>query len=299
MYRYSFDDGRGAEFRISQERYEIERDALRLLLTKVEEWNKTALEHGAAAEPYAREADDLRLIISYIERRLDEGLWRSPLSEWISVGNLRYIKAALLYSIRIQETNFEQKSSEWPTSVIEAIRARVQPLRNHANAIQFPPSDILSELRLDHTEADSAEGDWDVFICHASEDKEGFVRPFAQALREARIRVWFDEFTLSLGDSLRRSIDRGLARSRYGVVVLSPSFFAKDWPQRELDGMVSLELNGRKVVLPIWHNIDVTGVRAYSPTLADRVAGSTLQPMNELVESVLSVVRRRANAEHS
>lgn len=291
MYRYSFDNREGAQFRITQERYEIERDALKLLLTKVEEWNETALKHGAAAEPYAREADDLRVMISYIERRLNEGISRFSFGEKISVGNLRYIKAGLLYSIRIQETELDRKSSEWPTSVVESVRARIQPLRNRADDIEYDPSDLLSELRLDHIETDAAEGDWDVFICHASEDKDAFVRPFAQALREARLRVWYDEFTLSLGDSLLRSIDRGLARSRYGIVVLSPSFFVKDWPQRELDGLVSREVNGRKVIIPLWHDIDAAGVVNYSPTLAGRLAASTSQPMDQLIAAVLSVVR--------
>lgn len=291
MYHYNFDDAHGAEMRISQERYEIERDALKLLLTKVEEWNKTALEHGAATEPYAREADDIGHMVFYIEKRLKEGIQRSPFRESISVGNLRYIKAALLYSIGIEKAKFEGKSSDWPTAVLDAVQARIQPLQNHADTIEYPPSDLITELRLDFVQTDRAEGDWDVFICHASEDKELFVRPFASALREARLRIWYDEFTLSLGDSLLRSIDRGLARSRYGIVVLSPAFFRKDWPQRELDGLVSLEVNGRKVVLPFWHNIDAAGVREYSPTLAGLFAEPTSRPLEHLVAAVLSVVQ--------
>ena len=69
---------------------------------------------------------------------------------------------------------------------------------------------------------------YDVFICHASEDKEAFVRPLAAILQESHLEVWYDEFALSVGDSVRRAIDRGLAQSRYGIVVLSPSFFAKN-----------------------------------------------------------------------
>jgi hypothetical protein len=69
---------------------------------------------------------------------------------------------------------------------------------------------------------------WDIFICHASEDKEEIVRPMAKALLDEGLRVWYDEFTLTLGDHLRRSIDKGLALSRYGLVVLSPNFFAKN-----------------------------------------------------------------------
>ena len=66
--------------------------------------------------------------------------------------------------------------------------------------------------------------EWDVFISHATEDKEAIARPLADALRDGGLRVWYDEFSLTLGDSLRQSIDRGLARSLFGVVVVSPSF---------------------------------------------------------------------------
>jgi len=51
---------------------------------------------------------------------------------------------------------------------------------------------------------------WDIFICHASEDKEAIARPLANALKQAGLDVWYDEFTLTLGDSLRRKIDHGL-----------------------------------------------------------------------------------------
>jgi hypothetical protein len=72
---------------------------------------------------------------------------------------------------------------------------------------------------------------WDMFISHASEDKESFVRPLASALKNTGLLVWFDETALTVGDSLRGKIDEGLAQSRYGIVVLSPNFFAKRWPQ--------------------------------------------------------------------
>ena len=89
---------------------------------------------------------------------------------------------------------------------------------------------------------------WDLFICHASEDKDAVARPLAEALIEAGLEVWYDDFTLMLGDGLRRSIDRGIADSRFGVIILSPSFFQKEWPQRELDGLVSREIDGEKIV---------------------------------------------------
>jgi formylglycine-generating enzyme required for sulfatase activity len=133
--------------------------------------------------------------------------------------------------------------------------------------------------------------DWDVFISHAWEDKEGIARPLAEALRRKGLRVWYDEFTLTLGDSLRRSIDRGLAQSRYGVVILSPSFFAKEWPQKELDGLVAREVPGEKVILPIWHNITADQIREYSPTLADRVAVKSDRGLDYVVKELLRVIK--------
>ncbi len=114
--------------------------------------------------------------------------------------------------------------------------------------------------------------EWDVFICHASEDKSTIARPLVEALEAEGLRVWYDEFTLTAGDSLRQAIDQGLAGCRYGIVILSPNFFAKEWPQRELDGLVQREMDGKKVILPVWHNITAAQVSKHAPTLGNRVA---------------------------
>ena len=98
---------------------------------------------------------------------------------------------------------------------------------------------------------------YDVFISHASEDKDEFVRLLAARIKARRIEVWYDEFSLKLGDSLRQSIDKGLSKSRYGIVVLSKAFFKKDWTNWELDGLVARQMNhseGNNLIIPIWHN---------------------------------------------
>jgi hypothetical protein len=69
------------------------------------------------------------------------------------------------------------------------------------------------------------------------------------------LRVWYDEFELRIGDSLRRKIDMGLAKSRFGVVVLSRAFFGKGWTNYELDGIFTRAVSGEQVILPIWHEI--------------------------------------------
>lgn len=134
--------------------------------------------------------------------------------------------------------------------------------------------------------------EFDVFISHASEDKEGLVRPLAQAMTKAGIRVWYDEYTLTWGDRLRRSIDRGLASSKYGIVVLSPSFFSKEWPQRELDGLTALELeDGRKRILPVWHKIKAAGIKQHSPTLGDVIGISTEIGIESIVDELVAKLR--------
>jgi hypothetical protein len=132
---------------------------------------------------------------------------------------------------------------------------------------------------------------WDVFVSHASEDKEKFAKPLVQALQQRGVKVWFDAFTLTVGDSLRRSIDRGLAQSRFGIVVLSEAFFQKHWPQLELDGLVARESAGVKVILPVWHGIDEKRVRIYSPMLADRVAVSSAMGLDHVVQQLLQVIK--------
>jgi hypothetical protein len=128
---------------------------------------------------------------------------------------------------------------------------------------------------------------WDVFICNASEDKDEIARPLAQALKHEGYSVWYDEFTLTVGDSLRKSIDQGLAQSDFGVVILSEHFFEKHWPQQELNGLASKEVNGRKVILPVWHEVGTEEVRNFSPMLADRIGVPTSKSLQFVVEQLV------------
>jgi len=131
--------------------------------------------------------------------------------------------------------------------------------------------------------------EWDVFISHASEDKD-FVRDLVDALEESGLRIWFDETILNVGDSLRRCIDQGLSKSEYGIVVLSNNFFAKEWPKKELDGLVAREDGREKVIIPIWHNVTVDEVRRFSPLLSDKLSINSNQPTTLLVERILRAI---------
>lgn len=140
------------------------------------------------------------------------------------------------------------------------------------------------------------EPEYDFFISHASEDKDEVARPLAEALGVLGCSVWYDELTLNVGDSLRRSIDKGIARSRFGVVVLSEIFFKKDWTQRELDGLTQQEIAGENRILPLWHRVTAAEVRKFSPSLADKVALSTATKTIDEIASLLGSVSGAATS---
>jgi hypothetical protein len=141
---------------------------------------------------------------------------------------------------------------------------------------------------------------WDVFISHASEDKDTFARPLAELLRNFGVSVWYDEFALRIGDSLSRSIDKGLVNSRFGVVVISPHFIKKSWPEYELRGLVSREIDEGRVILPIWHGVSREQVVSFSPTLADKIAIVTKGlKANDVALQLLREVRPDLYAKHS
>lgn len=132
---------------------------------------------------------------------------------------------------------------------------------------------------------------WDVFISHASEDKAAVAEPLARALEQGGISVWIDKDQIRLGDSLRRAIDHGLVHCRYGVVILSPSFFKKQWTQKELDALFNREtVDGRKVILPVVHNLSIEEVRQHSPTLASVLVAFWSDGVAAVVGKIVEVV---------
>jgi|GEM_PF-3064563 len=136
---------------------------------------------------------------------------------------------------------------------------------------------------------------WDLFISHASEDKADVARPLADMLQAKGFKVWYDEFSLTLGDNLRRSIEQGLAQSQFGVVILSPSFFARKWTNLELDGLFALEKLGEKRFLPVWHNVNASDVERYSSLMAMRLGVPTSKGLDHVVRQIDQAVQRARN----
>lgn len=140
-------------------------------------------------------------------------------------------------------------------------------------------------------EYDNEIREYDVFISHASEDKDDVVRPLALALKSEGLSVWYDEFEMKIGDSLRRKIDKGLANSRFGIVVLSKDFIRKGWTNYELDGIITKSVSHEQVLLPIWHNLTKKEVIDFSPSLADKLARNTSSfTVEEIASEIADVI---------
>lgn len=133
---------------------------------------------------------------------------------------------------------------------------------------------------------------WDVFISHASEDKKSIVRELAEVLEKLKVKVWYDEFSLSVGDSLSASIDEGLIKSNFGIVIISKSFLEKKWTDYEYRSLLSKEEKGKKVILPVWHNITQREVKEFSLYLSDKIALDTsIMPAKVIAFKLTEIIR--------
>lgn len=161
--------------------------------------------------------------------------------------------------IKKQETNNKK--------LLTAYQSRIESLQNQLE-------ESIKPTKLSYNDSNE---EYDVFISHAFEDKEDFVDEFVSELREQGLKVWYDTDKLKWGDSMREKIDKGLSKSRYGVVILSPNYISENkyWTKAELNGLFQVETINGKTILPIWHNLTKKQVTEYSPIIADRKAMTT------------------------
>lgn len=136
------------------------------------------------------------------------------------------------------------------------------------------------------------EKDWDVFISHAWEDKDTIVRQLAEMLEKLKVKIWYDESALKVGDSLSKSIDDGLQKSKFGIIIISKNFLEKRWTDYEYRSLLSKEENGKKVILPIWHNINKDEVKHFSLYLSDKIALETSKSsINKIAFRLTEIIR--------
>lgn len=160
---------------------------------------------------------------------------------------------------------------------------------SHPRVVPDMEKDKPSEQRM-AAESDEGRPVKDVFISYASEDRETVARPIADALIARGLSVWFDEYELQIGDSLRRKIEQGLAASRFGVAILSRKFFQKPWPQRELSALFALE-GAEPRILPVWHDVTAEDIKKVSPLMADKYG----IPFERGVDVVADAIHRKVS----
>ncbi len=134
---------------------------------------------------------------------------------------------------------------------------------------------------------------YDIFISHASEDKKEIAKPLADLLIKNNLTVWYDEYSLSIGDSLTEKIEEGLSKSSLGVIILSNNFFNKKWPRKELNALSTIELINGKTILPIWHNVTFQDVVGYSPSLADKFSLNTSNGTEYITQQLIKEVIKK------
>lgn len=130
------------------------------------------------------------------------------------------------------------------------------------------------------------------FISHDSRDKDEIARPLALELSRKMCPVWFDEYSLKVGDSLRESIESGLREARKCVVILTPNFLSNPgWTKTEFNSIFTKELvENRSAILPVWAGVDRNQVAAYSLVLADRVGARWSDGIDKVVADLLRAI---------
>lgn len=208
----------------------------------------------------------------------------------------------------VSETDKADKARKKQAEILEKIGKKKTELAKQQALLQKEQDKAFKSLTDKHdslieaqrklvSEADAMqtavqEKEYDFFISHAWEDKEAVAKPLADALIAKGAKVWLDKYEMTVGDSLRQSIDDGLVHSRYGIVILSETYFKKFWTGKELNGLFAKQEDGQKVILPVWHNISKDKVKEYSPILADMVALKTADfTTDELAEEFIKLVQ--------
>ncbi len=164
--------------------------------------------------------------------------------------------------------------------------------------LQLMPNDILDQWGLlkemKKNKPSIIYNEYDFFISHATEDKKDIAEPLALELGEMGAKVWLDKFEMSVGSSLRNSIDYGIAHSKHGIIILSQNYMRKFWTEKEMNAFfakLSLDNQNSKILLPIWHGVTKEEVAKYSPMMADFLALNTSNnTIHELAEELFRVL---------
>lgn len=127
----------------------------------------------------------------------------------------------------------------------------------------------------------------DAFLCHAWDDRQGAAKQLHDLLEAAGVKVWFSEKDLGLGVPMMRAIDKGLAASRIGLVLVTPALLARLPKESVADQELSALLAGNRLV-PIVHNTTYEALRNVSPLLASRSGLDTTEDSMAVIASKIA-----------
>lgn len=133
---------------------------------------------------------------------------------------------------------------------------------------------------------------WDVFISHASEDKEELATPLANSLNRKGLNVWYDDAIMKIGASQKKEIDNGLQYSKFGVIIISKNYIRKDWTIYEYRKLYDRQIReNRAIILPIWHNVSESVLKK-SPLafIIDVHALISSIGVNELSKNIFNII---------
>lgn len=213
------------------------------------------------------------------------------------LNNLRSSQGVLQTQLEAEaKTAWDRRKADFTTRM-QAIGAlgiprRQSPETSKSHNVSATPAALKSEQISKSDTSRTPKAKWHVFISHASEDKQAIAKPLADALIAAGLLVWYDDYSLTVGDSLRQKIEEGLSKSQFGIVILSQAFLSKHWPQQELNGLAAREVGGKKVILPVWHDISRNDIAEASPILADRLGVPTSLGIPHVVAKLIEAMNR-------
>lgn len=179
-------------------------------------------------------------------------------------------RAELERKVASKERALTVAQGRWDKEQAVTQKKAIEGLKNQVDqaARKFNTPLVAGHPIVALTEAGEA-AHYDVFLSHASEDKDEIARPLADALSSRGVVVWFDELNIRVGQSIRREIERGIRDARFGLVVVSQNFMAKQWTQTELDALWGKKLAAQdNSLLPVWHKVTYDEVQQGLPLLA-------------------------------
>jgi hypothetical protein len=133
---------------------------------------------------------------------------------------------------------------------------------------------------------------YDVFISHAVEDKESIANELYDRLKEStRLRIWYSGKKLIPGESIEKTIYKGLRRSRYGIAILSPTYLRKNWTTQELHSLLFRERDKDHVIFPILHQITLDEIVEKYPFMRDRYCISSNKGMDNVIRAITDKIK--------